>query len=1064
MRAFRIGIAATVIAALGVLNVTPADAAFTKQEEKCAKTLVKGFSKLQSSILKAKARCHDDDISGKLDSPDACATLDPEVQAKLDSAKTKYLAKLEKDCVSTCNVSEDLPCVVNDSCPALHPPTPVASNAAETCVTFSLTRLDFPGPYCEQVLGRPLRSNGDLGECVTGLMDIVVDGVDEAIYADFSEASGLSDDAAKCLSSIGKSAIKGITKAYAKTAECRNLRQSENDANNLPFACALEEPKSVGALTKALDGISGAVEKSCDGDAIAELDGLCATGGLNPSGVAGAQACLTRLVREVSVGERNYDRVFTTLGMIAITNPSAAQSYCGDGFVDTAREESTGVGEECDGDNDAACGAGSCYPPGDTFECTCDTTARERFIVNGDEDKTDSDAGWNGQSHDATHNDGFGYVNELSNCTCDSFNEATCTTPSGDDVCDLNSNMAPRCSNDLDGPDTCDDKGDGNGLPENPDCWACDDESLNPGTYCAYEPASGTFRANHNACQSQCIVDATGLPTMPATPCTNQTGCGAGETCRGRCDDGLTCNLMTEGSPLPLISAEIAVCIRLEYLTDITGSKNMVTGETELNYTTRSLIALGDTYAHPCPLCQGLCIGGSNEGDACMGRCDVSGDECLYDSDCTAPGDTACLESDDDCPGSACSLDIRCSGGTNAGRLCEPATRTVFGVVSHQCPATPAAAEVSGTGVIQPFGTVTTEAVQHPVGSPCTDSSWINYDCPCPANTPPNTGVPTKPNGCAAACDGGVNEGKGCAIGGGSLGDYTSCVGGGDAGKPCDADADCDSNNCSAHTDECTAGPTSELGTPCTQNTDCGMGGLCEDPCPGARCVPLCMQEGRCNGGARDGDLCATAEHCKQCSAGNPLLIGTACDMHSRCDSTTNSGDGFCEAMVGVTCDLFDAEEGLCAGGPTNFRCNGPGFGSVPCELSYGQCTNSVCTVGSPSKFNLPCVVASDCLENPNVPVSSGCETGIDARPGTNDDVPGAGECEPRPWDCYVNNGFAEGGDTLNGQGSPTNVNINAAFCTPANGTPIVNDTSGFGGPSRIRRQGVAVVNVPSIP
>jgi len=43
-------------------------------------------------------------------------------------------------------------------------------------------------------------------------------------------------------------------------------------------------------------------------------------------------------------------------------------------------------------------------------------------------------------------------------------------------------------------------------------------------------------------------------------------------------------------------------------------------------------------------------------------------------------------------------------------------------------------------------------------------------------------------------------------------------------------------------------------------------------------------------------------------------------------------------------------------------------------------------------------------------------------------------------------------------------VNLNAAFCTPPNGSNVIDGVSGFGGPSRLRRSGSAVVNVPSIP
>lgn len=1068
----RIGAAAALVATCVFFqSAAPAGAALFNQELKCSASLAKSFSKLQSSIAKVRARCHDSDISGKSDSANGCETLDSKSEAKIDKAKTKFVSKVAKACQSACSISNDVACVSDLSCPARHQAAPPNNSIAERCLgkgganPFSLRNLDWPGPYCDSILGHAMREPEDLGECLIEIVGTTADAIDAAVYGGVDETAGLDKTGAKCISKIAKATAKATQKAYLATAKCRDARRSENDSNNPPWTCAATDADAVAAIQKELDKLSDAVDKACDDSHIAiasAAGGLCAPGGAQPTTVAEAQACLGDLVRELATEERGYNRhVYSPLGMLNVTHPDSAAAYCGDGVVTATREEHTGVGEECDGESDSAC-PGECLPPGDVFECTCPNTPRERFIVNGSIDLTDSDAGWLGASHDATHNDGFGYVSELSNCTCDAFSSATCTSPSGDDVCDVRANMAPRCSDDIDGTQTCDERGNGNGIPENADCFRCDDYSINAGDWCA----NGT-NADETACQSQCIVDATGLPVAPETPCDNQDDCAEGQTCRGRCDNTVTCNKMTDGSPLPLISAANPVCVMLEYKTDVVGTKNIVTGETAIDYNARSLISLGDilseNFAEPCPVCNGTCLGGAEDGEPCHGRCDVSNDPCLFDTDCTAPGDTACVGTDDECPGGACALDLRCSTGLHEGRLCRPDAFTPFGTVSPDCPPIPTEA-ISGSGVQQNYGTFTTETVEFPAGAPCTHTAWGNYDCPCPANVPPNTGMPTRPNACAAACDGGPNVGKGCVTGTGGGGIYTTCVGGVENGLPCDDNADCDSGNCGGNPLECTAGDLALLGTTCSTNGDCGGGGLCEDSCPGARCVPLCLQEGRCNGGARDGDVCSTLDHCKECTAGNPLLIGTPCDTNARCNTTIVSGDGVCEPAGGVTCDLHDPEDGVCAAGPFKMRCNGDGFTTIPCTLEYGTCTMGLCTGGSPSLRNTACSVNTDCVENENVPVSSGCETGIDALPGTADDIPGAGECEPRPEDCFYANGFAEGGDTLNGEGSPTDVNINAAFCTPPNSNSAVNSASGFGGPSRVRRQGIAIVNVPSIP
>jgi hypothetical protein len=1070
-----------VAAACSLLFFASQAHAISSTELKCSATLSKSFSKLQATILKTKASCHADDISQKENSPTACDPLPTELQEKITKARTKFVATVAKACSGNCSISTDKTCVTSLDCPARHVAAPPNNASAESCSGFNLRNLDWPGPYCESILGHKMTDPTDLGTCVLAMLDTIADPVHESLYADLDENSGLSEDAAACIAAIDKATSSAITKTYLATAACRLARRNNDDTN--AWACALNDEDTVATIAKVIAKLQTTVVKKCHEADIPQLVGLCSAGGETPTTIAEAQSCLTAMVMELGPGEHDpAHHTYAPFSMLNVTHPDSAKAYCGDGIITDGRDEGKPNGEECDG-SDAPCGGGSCLPPGDVFECTCDNTPRERFIVIGDEDHTDSDAGWKGSSHDATHNDNFGYVTELSDCDCSAISGATCTGSTGDSTCTVYGAMAPRCSDDLEGTETCDDRGNGNGFPENKDCFRCDDYSINAGAFCG----SGILATptDETACQSQCYDDATNLPVAPLTPCTNQLGCGDGQTCRGRCDNTITCNTMTEGSPLPQISAEIGVCIMLEYKTDITGTKNIVTGESALNYATRSIIRYGDTQTVPCPLCEGVCIGGDDDGDPCHGRCNSSGDECLIDADCTGPGDTTCVgegrcnvsgdecTADADCTqpgdttcvgecgGGRCSLELRCSNGSNEGRLCNLDAQTPLGAVSHDCP--PDGVNVSGGGVQQNFGTVTTEHVEFAPGAPCTDATWQNFDCPCPADDGVVLGIPTRPNGCAAACDGGVNVGKGCATGDGGEGVYTTCVGGDDNGLPCDEPGDCELGTCTGNPRHCTLGVNAFLGSSCAVNADCGGGGLCEDACPGARCVPLCYPEGVCVGGARAGDPCGTIDGCKQCTEGNANLIGAACETNGRCDSTPNAGDGRCEA-VGATCVVSDATDGICAAGPTKPRCTGAGHITEPCELNYGECNSLVCAAGSPSKRNLACTVNSDCLDFPNVPVSSGCETGVDSIPGTSDDVPGAGECEYRPFDCYVNNGSSEGGDTLNGNGSPTNVYLNAAFCTPPNEASVaINEASGFGGPSRIRRKGTAVINVPAI-
>jgi len=1003
----------TVSAALLVLcGAGSADALLSSQEAKCSTALAKSLAKFEGTVLKETSKCRTDDITGKADSPSACASLPAASLAKVSKAKDKLVSSAAKSCQSVCSLSNDKVCVDDLDCPPNNGKSERCSGKGGTA-PFRAGNLGFPGPYCRSLLGRQVRDPNDIGQCVSILGDRLATDLIDNLYGDADENSGLSADSVKCLSAIAKAATKAVTKIHAAVAKCRVVQQASpscvggsndgqkchtsNDCGDAgacgldPEVCLLRDATTIAAVDKEVATLTGAIDKSCGDQAIAALAGLCQRGGAAPDDVAKAKTCVTALVKEVAASvEGPNRRVYSPYSMVTASNPDAGFAYCGDGVVNQLRNESNSIGEECDGD-DAPCGSGHCLPPGDLFECTCDNVPRERLVIDGE--RVDSDTGWTGASHDATHNDGFGFVADLSNCNCSKFGQATCIGTSSDPVCDEAASRAPRCSNAMDSDLTCDQRGDNDGSLENGDCFACDAFSANAGTYCG----DGSGRPLETLCQARCFDDTTGVA---AGTCASQKDCAAGQTCKGRCDDTATCKTITEGSPLPLVSAATSVCVQIQYVSDISGTKDFVTGAANLNYTTRNMIYFGETMTHPCPTCGGACVGGTNDGRSCFGRCNVSHETCLLDSDCSGAGDTACEQSADDCPAGYCSLDLRCSSGDNAGGMCRPMSNTPLGVVSADCP--PAAAKnLAGFGVVMDFGDVTTGPVQLPAGSACSEPSWHNYTCPCPDG---GSTVKTEPNRCASACDAGVNAGKACALTGTSRGVFTKCDGGSDDGAMCDEDSDCEGGGtCSDTSDECTAGNPARIGQACWTAAECdsaaGSGdGVCESSCPGGRCVPLCYPEGTCNGGTRGGESCATDAQCG-----------------------------------GGTCVVTNTEDGVCAAGPLQYRCSGAGYTTLPCA-------------------------------DVDVDTQKGCETGVDGIPGNSDDVAGAGICKSRPLDCYYNNGAMEGGDTSNGMGDPSSFKYVSAYCTAPAGNAIVNQVSGYGGPSKMTRYGSAFVNVPSIP
>lgn len=1003
---------------------TGAHAADTRADSKteilCSKTIAKGISKLHATAFKTVAKCRDFDISGKVDDPGLCDPLPEKSAARLASAIEKTAAKIAGKCQSVCRLTSTETCVSSQFCPPSGP-TNQSCNGKNGTQPFDLEELGFPGPYCEDVLGRVIDDSSDIAECVTEATSAVTDSVVAHVYGGLDEAAGLDKAASKCLATLGKMVSKtssGILKAVTKCRDTRNA-EAPDDRPFSPEQCSTVDARTVASIAKAESKFDLIVDKLCDEAAIAKLD-LCGNG-IGGTDLAGAKSCLLDVARQTALSDLNpANRDFLKVSLLDIAYPNTAKAICGDGFVNQLPAVGRGAGEECDLD-DTPCGpGGSCFPPGDPWECTCDNVPRIRVMIDGKE--ADSDAGWNGASHDATSVDGTGYVAELSGCDCDEMTNATCTGTTGDPVCNVLARTKPVCSNAV-SDISCDDQGNGDGINTDADCFVCDANSANAGTPCA----DGSI-ADERLCDSQCF-DSEG---SVVGACDSAADCPEGTVCRGRCLSNVTCHVQQEGPPLPLVSASTIVCVQLDFFTDIVGTKNIVTGEEAVSFATRSNTALGDVTLAPCPTCQGRCIGGSLTGDPCQGRCDVSDDPCVTDSDCTGAGDTACLETSPDCPDdlgeeapARCGLELVCAGGPNDLKECSPQGRTALGIVSGDCPPD-LTINFTNEGVRQPFDPFTTEVVSHPAGEPCTAVGFENLTCPCPETDPLNPSfpsVPTQPNGCNPSCNAAPNLGRTC----GSTAAYTRCDGGTNDNAFCDEDGDCPGGSCSRNPKICIAGNPDKRHAPCILAVNChtpGMtDGVCADACPSGRCVAGCFPEGECDSGARAGLTCATNGDCDgfcdagSCTTGSQLR--TPCTKHSDC-------------IGGGVCNVTDPYDGVCPGGPSKYRCSGDGFTTVPCNVND---------------------------EGTEV----GCELGIDGFPGNADDLPGAGICVRQPWDCYANNGLAEGGDTLNGLGDPDNFFVVTAFCAPPNSNSAVNSASGLGGPSRNRRKGTVTANFSSI-
>jgi hypothetical protein len=225
------------------------------------------------------------------------------------------------------------------------------------------------------------------------------------------------------------------------------------------------------------------------------------------------------------------------------------------------------------------------------------------------------------------------------------------------------------------------------------------------------------------------------------------------------------------------------------------------------------------------------------------------------------------------------------------------------------------------------------------------------------------------------------------------------------------AGSDCSGGGtCSNNPRHCIGDPTKER-IPCTSDLQC-VAGTCMDACPSGRCVQLCLP----------------ADH--------PLFPPGA----------------------GLRPD--DPEEGLCAAGPPTYHCSGSADSFRLCDKEVEQSgCNATCSVsGNPCTPLSPCPPAEGTCQG-DCPVARLCDAGPDNILGNSNDYPGAGICIADVRNCFVPGLAAEGGDTLNGNGDPTNVRAVSTYCVGSTSNSAINDVAGLGGPGRLRQVGVNVTN-----
>jgi hypothetical protein len=863
-----------------------AQTSVSTQEQACARRLSKTAVRLARVWARATIECRIDLARG--------GTSGPCPGAKGEAAVAPLIARMFSRtalfCEGQCSVSDGVRCVSDDLCPPLP-----SAGAAESCVAgadrrpFDMNRIGFPGPFCEQALGHPLRSSTDIAQCVHVLSLSASSTLADMAFGEVAPAV-LSDSGLACQRTLARRMRRLASVVHATITNCRNaiLRGVVNQS---PADCLRADRAYLERSALNETKLDFAVRQACSDEDVAELD-ICGAGVGGITTVDEAIDCATAAAYEIAASPvAPAFRDYTQSTLIEAAFPPVPS--CGDGQVNQTADAFLPLGEECDGADDDAC-PGACIPPGDLFECTCGDRPRMRFLA--DSAATNLDHGWTGTAMNVTLPEGSGFTMDLSACDCDEMDGAACIGASTDPVCAVSGALRPHCQWDPPGAPRCDARGNGNLLDEDADCWVCDANSSNAGAPCR----------NERDCEPLCY-DADGGAIRPCPA--GQGDCASGEVCRGRCDRAQRCIVLGAAPPAPVSSRGSPICIVQSFRDDLVGTTNVMTGEHELYQRTRVQVYFGGsgiTPGVPCPVCGGFCEGGPFDGEVCRGTCRTSGDSCRFDTDC--PAEDTCTTRSAQCPEGSCNLALVCHAGANDGAPCRIESETeMFGGVSSDCP--PAnGSNVTGSGLLVDYLPATSEAVELPSILPCTAPGYELFDCPCPDDG----GARTKPNECAPACDAGPEAGQGCADGNNAFGFFTTCKGGAREGRACDESSDCPGGDCSRNPYHCTGDPEF-IRVECSTNSDCGVGS-CVDACPTGRCVPLCVSQL----GEPEQGVCAAGPPLYHCSG--------ELETFRTCDRASAASD------CGATCDTSHTPCAAQQDCPPGETCAGPCEKARACE------------------------------------------------------------------------------------------------------------------------------------
>ncbi len=844
-------------------------------------------------------------------------------------------------------------------------------------------------------------SNADgLASCVSDIGIEVGNNIISNVVGGIDGGSGLSDDAAKCLGSVSKAMGKTSAKIAKTVSKCLDkVNLSDPAPDELVTVTTLNCQE---ADEKTASGVAKALEKLS-----AEIAKRCTSDLLAELDICGAGVGGIATIEDAQACLLDV-----ALEAGSTTELAGTREFIPFSIINAAYPASL----------PPFCGDGRINPIRNQFaligeECDgdnddacpsaclppgdafeCTCSTTPRARRFVDGFAARLDSGWTGLSQSANVPDRAGFIVDLTDCDCAEFDPV--------DTATCVSSLDPICNQFAQMEPRCSwgvELGDVS-------CDAFGDgDGIHEDTDCAlcdaFASNPGDPCAGESDCDSQCY-DAGGSPTGP---CVRQNDCTGGDICKGRCDSTPYCVKITNGAPLPLSSSGTQTCVLSEFFSDVTGTGNIQTGEHAINYELRSKVFLASKQTRPCPVCGGYCFGGDRNGEICEGTCADTkecrfgtndGTSCTTDGDCTGGGE---------CWGLSCRFDSDCPGEDS----CTSATPT--------CAGAPCQLDLICSGGFDEGKACRIEAFTA-FGATSVDcqpilGTGISGEGLKILFTPSTSEVVTLPEPAPCDAPGYGNFDCNCVRGTGST-----------RTRP---------NRCAA---SCDAG--AEFGQGCaTNNTGNGLFTTCAG---GANIGQACDENDDCPGST----CSANPLHC---TAGDPAKLQNSCSTDADCDTTGSPGDGVCgDACPSGRCVPLCLPLGQCDGGPSDgLNCaDDEDCGGNTCVVvddETGACSAGQTFHCSGDFSFVPCLPSDR-----------------DTTVGCGDDIPGAGLCVEDVNKCLLPGGTAEGGDTFNGNGDPTNFYTVAAYCVPSTSSSAVNSTAGLPGPGRLRQGGTSVMNSTS--